>query len=163
MSDWFDQSQTRPPLTRRRTCYYAHCMSIYGKLTEARDVEALRALGFAVVNPNDQDISKRCEEIRDTVERTGYWEAGSPGPGLTFRYTDASTAIMEVIFKPLARSCDVLAFRALPDGTIPAGVAKEIQWAIEAGKTIIELPCSLKRRTLSVELTREYLREVGQR
>jgi hypothetical protein len=57
----------------------------------------------------------------------------------------------------------VLAFRALPDGTIPSGVAQEIKWAGEAGIPVIELPSAVNRRTLTLDQTREYLKEIGQR
>lgn len=150
VSNWFDQSKNK--FTRRRTCYYAHCMSLYNTPQEQRDVETLRGLGLEVVNPNDPEIEARARSMKD-----GYAESPSG------QYSDGSAYVMYELFKPLAQKHDVLAFRSLPDGTIPAGVAKEIQWAIEAGKTIIELPSGLSRRTLSLEATREYLREVGQR
>ena len=57
---------------------------------------------------------------------------------------------------------DLLCFRALPDGRIPAGVAKEIQCAREHGIPVIELP-RLNGRTMTVEDTREYLMDSGYR
>ena len=66
-------------------------------------------------------------------------------------------------FAELVRSCGAVAFRVLPDGSIPAGVAKEIAVANEVGKPVIELPSGISRRVITVEQTREYLAEVGQR
>jgi len=59
------------------------------------------------------------------------------------------------------RKCDALAFRALSSGKIPAGVYKEIMTALEEQIPVIELPSALSQRGLSVEQTREYLREIG--
>jgi hypothetical protein len=67
------------------------------------------------------------------------------------------------LFRPLVNACDVFAFRALPDGRIPAGVYKELQWAREFGKTVIELPGNVLGREMTVDATRAYLAEVGQR
>ncbi len=113
--------------------YYAHAMSLYGTLQEARDVETLTLLGFEVYNPN-------CEE-GSTVAKT----KGMAG------------------FKELVDNCGGLAFRALPDGRIPAGIADEVKWTREAFKPVIELPSSMNSRMISVEETREYLTEIGQR
>lgn len=55
---------------------------------------------------------------------------------------------------------DVLAFRALPDGRIPSGVFTEVT---SFHGPVIELPSSLKRRSLTYSETIEYLREVGER
>jgi len=63
-------------------------------------------------------------------------------------------------FIKLSSKCDILAFRGLPDGRIPAGVAAEIS---SFTGCIIELPSSLHCRRMSVEEIREYLMEVGQR
>jgi hypothetical protein len=70
---------------------------------------------------------------------------------------------MGLFKKIIVDSCDVFAFRALPDGSIPAGVAKELGWALEAHKPILELPSNVLRRMISLEATRQYLAEVGQR
>jgi hypothetical protein len=113
--------------------YYAHCVAIYDTPQETRDVETLRKLGFEVINPNSPECSQ------------GYQMAG-----------------MEY-FRNFTAPCDGMAFRALPDGSLPAGVAYEIKLFQERGLPVMELPSGLLRRTRSVEETREYLREVGQR
>ena len=122
---------------RRRRIYYAHSMSIYGRPQEQRDIAMLEALGFEVVNPNKSE------------HQAGY-EAPTPFGGMSY-------------FCDLVRSCDALAFRAHPDGSIGAGMMAEIKAAQDDGKPVIELPHSLSRRYLTVEQTREYLREAGQR
>jgi hypothetical protein len=111
--------------------YYAHPVSLYGKNQEKLDHTTLRLFGFEVVCPN----SPACDE-------------GYKNHGMGF-------------FKDIVKGCDALAFRGLPGGKIPAGVAFEIQIAKEAGLPIIELPCSLMQRTLNVEQTREALMELG--
>lgn len=58
---------------------------------------------------------------------------------------------------------DAVAFRALPDGSIPAGVAQEVERARACDKPVFELPTGVLRRTLTVEQTREVLKESGQR
>jgi hypothetical protein len=62
-------------------------------------------------------------------------------------------------FVQLASECDLIAFRALPDGSITAGVVLEIK----AGPPVIELPSGINRRTLTIQQTLETLQESGQR
>lgn len=66
-------------------------------------------------------------------------------------------------FKELIGKCDLLAFRAHPDGSIPAGIFKEINFAKENFTPILEIPSGITRRELTVGQTREYLKEVGLR
>lgn len=112
--------------------YYAHCMALYDTEQEARDIELLALkLRWLVINPNEESF-----------------QIGAKEHGMKY-------------FKPYVQNCDVLAFRALPDGAIPSGVHLEIQWAREANVPVIELPSSVLRRGLTREQTREYIREVG--
>ena len=144
--------------------YYAHCIAIYNTPQEQRDIEALENLGFDVVNPNNPDIDQRCAHIRkewSTLHLPGTGELRDKyGP-----YDDAGHAIMEIIFRPLvsASKCDGVVFRGLPDGRIPAGVLKELDWARECGLPILELPSNFTGRSMTVDHTREYLREIGAR
>lgn len=143
--------------------YYAHCMAIYNTPQENRDVELLESIvdGGVVWNPNNPVTSAQCDEMRKDFNCDPY-SVGVPGwPGSA--YQTASDAVMDRIFKPLAQGCTLLAFRGLPDGTIPSGVAQEIQWATDAGIPVIELPCAVKRRTLTLDQTRDYLKEIGHR
>lgn len=117
----------------KKKCYYAHCIGIYNTLQEKRDIETLTGLGFEVVNPN----SKECSE--------GYKLEG-------MKY-----------FERFPKECDLVAFRSLPDGRIPAGVGKEIRGFQNENKSVIELPSCLVKRIISVEETREYLCEIGKR
>jgi hypothetical protein len=122
--------------------YYAHCQAIYGGPQEKRDIETLQALGFTVISPSDpvhQD-----------------WAKNAKAQGMN------SSLVMNYFFK-LVAECDAFAFRSLPDGTIPAGVANEMATAITNKKPIFELPSLALRRTLTVDETRAYFKEVGQR
>jgi hypothetical protein len=114
--------------------YYAHPITIYGTKQEARDIETLTALGFDVLNPNNPDLALKYEHIKD----------------------------MSVFTESVLLS-DGLAFRAMPDGSIPAGVKTEIDWAKGAGKPVFELPSCVERRWLTVEQTREAIKESGYR
>lgn len=113
-------------------CYYAHCTSIYNTPQEQRDIEILEDMGFHVYNPNN------------VLALQKYREEG-----------------MDWFFG-VVRGSDVLVFRALPGGDIPAGIAGEIEVAREEGIPVLQLP-SHTAKVLSVEETRNYLKEVGQR
>lgn len=120
--------------------YYAHCLAIYNTPTESRDLLTLSALGFEVVNPNQPAHQQGCTEM-----------AKQPGKNA-----------MDY-FEKFADECDLIAFRSLPDGGIPAGVAKEVEWFKQRGKPVIELPCAIARRSMPLDVTREYLSQCGQR
>jgi hypothetical protein len=115
------------------TVYYAHPVSLYDTEQEKRDIQTLEGFGFEVCNPN----CTACAEL--------YKEAGMDG------------------FQQIVATKDALAFRAFPDGAIPAGVLKEIMFAREAGKPVIELPSAVLRRGLTKQQTREALLEGGER
>jgi len=114
--------------------YYAHCSNLYGTPQEERDISTLMKLRFTVYNPNNEVASEL--------------------------YRDQGMAA----FKALVEACDCLCYRALPDGRIPAGVAKEVVWAVEKGLPVFELPHGfIDDRIMSVESTRGYLYEIGAR
>jgi len=114
--------------------YYAHCTSLYGTNQEARDASTLLKLGFEIYNPNNDEAAEL------------YREEGMAA------------------FQALVEACGCLAYRALPDGRIPAGIGKEIVWAIQKGMPVFELPRGfLDDRIMSVESTRSYLYECGSR
>ena len=113
--------------------YYAHAVNTYNTLQEAWDISTLTKLGFTVMNPNQP------------VHDVGYKASG-----------------MEYFYNRLD-NCDALAFRALPGGAIPAGINKEIAYMRMRNKPVFELPNWIGRHILSVEDTREYLREIGHR
>lgn len=113
--------------------FYAHCQALYNTFQEERDINLLESLGFKVVNPN-------------TEANQQYYKINGIQHSLT-----------------LLQNCNALAFRSLPDGRIPAGVAYEIKVAKNMWKNIIELPSNILARCINVEETREYLHEVGQR
>ena len=129
-------------MNNQKTAYYAHCRANYGTDQEARDLGTIARLGFKVINPNDNNIQEEFKVIKE-----------SEGDRVAF----------EKSFLSRAASADVLIFRALPDGSILAGVAKEIEIAKANNVPVIELPSSYQRRFLNRYETREYLLEVGQR
>lgn len=113
--------------------YYAHCLALYNTPQEKRDVALLRRLGFTVENPNSKKHDKGAQQL-----------------GMDY-------------FEQFSRSCDLIAFRALPDGTLPGGVNKEIKWFQAQRKPVIELPGLVLRKVLDRHMSRIYLREVGMR
>ena len=115
--------------------YYAHCMAIYNTKIEERDIASLNNLGFDVLNPNQEIHQEKCQEFENPMD----------------------------YFLNLVNICDALAFRSLPTGKIPAGIYKEIMEAQRLGIPIIELPVNPILREMTVEQTRAYLTEVGQR
>lgn len=117
--------------------YYAHCMALYNTPQEKRDIQLLQELGFEVVNPGSAEIAAAVKDL-PSGEAMAYFE----------RFAD---------------ECDVIVFRGLPGGAIPAGVAKELQWFADRGKGAIELPTFALRTRLDRDATRLYLREVGNR
>jgi hypothetical protein len=121
---------------RKMKCYYSHCKAIYDTPQEDRDIDLLERLGYEVVNPNMKIHREMCEDF------------GSGG--------------MDYFIGQVMK-CDVLAFRSLPNGEIPAGVWTEIRTALDNIIAIFELPRFYNRTILSVDATRDYLKEVGQR
>ena len=118
----------------KRTVYYAHCMDIYNTQQEKRDIETLANLGLIVVNPNSKQVQAQYNSNPDFE-----------------------------LFVNLVRHCDLFAFRGLMGGIVPSGVGKELEAARGLNKPIIELPSYVNRKFLTVEETREYLHENGQR
>lgn len=113
--------------------YYAHPVSIYNTKQEERDILLLKKLDFEISNPNELKHQK------------GYQKEG-------MNY-----------FNSVIENCNFLCFRSFPNGDIPAGIAKEIEYAKSLNKIIFELPSGILKRILSIEQTREYLTENGNR
>jgi hypothetical protein len=125
--------------------YYAHCLALYDTEQENRDMELLSNLfNWNVYNPNDP-TKEPVNKFLSLKPRYGYDEA------------------FDSVWGDLVKRSSLLAFRALPDGSIPKGVAREIEIAVANNIPVIELPNGLIRRSLNVEETREYLRDVGHR
>lgn len=116
-----------------KKAYYARPLSLYGTPQEDRDKATILALGFEPIEINKPEIQVAAK--------------------------DHGMAPFEVLVK----QADALFFRAFIDGSIGAGIAKEIAWAEEGGMPVVELPGRINRRTLSVDDTRVLLRELGQR
>ena len=114
--------------------YYARPISLYGSKQEERDLLELKKIHNAdIVNPDKKELAERYK-----IE------------GMD-------------VFLQAVTDCDALTFRSFQDGSISAGVAKEIDKAKELGKLVFELPTITSKRILSVEDTREYLKLLGNR
>ena len=118
-----------------KRAYYARPISIDGTPQAERDMALICELGF-IPYPVGEDKAKALSQ---------YLAVG-----------------MEA-FRPYVECCSALVFRAFPDGSIGAGVAKEIEWAQLTGLPIIEIPRQIARRTLTADQTRDMLAELGQR
>jgi len=116
--------------------YYAHPLYIYNTPQEQRDMDLLNTVfpSHTIINPNNPEADALYKET---------WS-------------------MDVFFE-LVRDCDLLVFRATPSGQITAGVAAEIREAINCGISVLEIPSMVNSRSMNVEQTREYLKEIGQR
>ena len=121
-------------------------MGIYNTPQEERDIKTLESLGLDVLNPNTPETQEECTNEFKTVKTD----------------EEYNTAFAKVFFTKV-NSCEVFAFRSLPDGRIPGGVYKELKEAQRLNKIIIELPCGTYSRGMGKEDTREYLRDIGQR
>lgn len=117
----------------RQKVYFARPIHQYNSPQDKRDIELLEKMGYEVVDPNTKELSEK------------YKEEG-----------------MEAFYKVI-ENVDGLAFRAFPDMAIGAGVAGEIQKALDTGKWIVELPTVTSKRILSVGDTRVYLNLLGAR
>lgn len=118
--------------------YYSHPKTYKRSNEETEDISLLESLGYEVENPYDPKFSD-------------IWQT----EGIQFG-------------KTLVEMCDTIAFRPLSNGKIGAGVGKEIGWAIELGKTIIEMPSAspfdagtFHERVLSIDDTVEFFNTVG--
>jgi hypothetical protein len=119
----------------REKAYYARPISVDGTKQEERDHALMRAMLF-----EPYPIGPAKEKALEAYRVEG----------------------MEA-FRPYVLRSSALFFRAFPDGSIGAGVAKEIAWAQEAHIPVVELPRQILRRTLTVDETRAMLSELGQR
>jgi hypothetical protein len=113
--------------------YYSRPISLFNTPQEQRDIEMLEALGFEVIDPNQPELQEQYQ-------------------------TEGMQAFLDA-----QKQADALAYRSFPDGSIGAGVSKEILHAEESGKPVIELPTITSKRVLSVEDTRSYLKYSGAR
>lgn len=118
--------------------YYSHPKTYKNSEEEAEDISLLKSLGYSIENPYDDKFIE-------------LWQTEGIGFGRT-----------------LVEMCDVVAFRPLSNGKIGSGVAKELGFAIEMRRPIIEMPSAvpfdvstLKERTLTMDETVEFFNTVG--
>jgi hypothetical protein len=116
-----------------KKAYYAHAITLFNSLQEKEDIELIVNLGFEVVNPNSEEHT------------AGYEKHG-----------------MEYFYQ-IIKNCDLILFRAFPDGAIPSGIHKEISYAQRLQKIVLELPNLIDNRALSVTETKDYLKITGRR
>lgn len=114
-----------------KRAYFARPINIYGSNQEKRDIELISSMGFSVA------------EITDSATQEKYKTRGMQ------------------VFLDMIKEREALFFRALPDCSIPAGVLLEVKQAISLDIPVLEIPSAITRRGLSVDETREYLRQVG--
>jgi hypothetical protein len=112
--------------------YYAHFIGIYDTKQEQRDIELINNIfkNVDVINPNSKE--------NDKLYKT-------KGMDLFFDYI---------------KQCDLLVFRGLINGKIPAGVMKEINYAKQNNISVLELPSYIDRE-MTVDDTRQSLIELG--
>lgn len=115
--------------------YYARPISVDGTPQAVRDKELICAMGYEPY-PLGAELDEALEEYREIGMKA---------------------------FCFCVKRCDLLVFRAFPDGSIGSGVAKEIAWAVEFGIPVVEFPRQVERRTLSTKQTKDMLSELGQR
>lgn len=110
--------------------YYAHFKGIYNTLREKKDLGILRELfpNADIINPNSPEHA------------SAYKNDGMKH------------------FADIVKSCNCVAFRALQNGKITAGVWQEIKVAKDNHIPVIELP-NLINRKLSVKQTRHIFNE----
>lgn len=125
---------------KQKTVYYAHAMCTYGSAIERMDISNLEAMGFRVLNPNTKKVQAEYQLVKDY-----HTSRGCP----------------MLFWQDLAQSCDIFAFRSLPGGKIPSGVAAELTAARDAGMPIIELPSVGDDRFMSHQQTKDYFLECG--
>ena len=115
-----------------KKAYYAHCMADYDTPREEEDIKTIKEMGFKVENPN----CKKHKSVVAEMKRNGA----------------KGYQIMEY-FISVASKCDVIIFRALPDGSISAGVHKEIMSFVDAKRPVAELPTMQTRKAMSIRDT----------
>ena len=120
-------------------CYYAHTKISYGSTQELHDIRLLEELGVEVINPNTLVIEENFK---------------------VFVTNNPEREPME-FFTDVVHSCDIIAFRAMPDGKIPSGIAFEVKYAQSRYIPIIELPNDLSDRFLTYPQTKKYFTNLG--
>jgi hypothetical protein len=106
--------------------YFAHPMSSYGSEDETQIVATMTAQGFEVVNPADAaHVAASRKIFSDVLRETGQKDK-------------ASSTVMDY-FISVAAACDACVFQTFPDGSVSAGVAKEVQGFLDQGKTVLEV------------------------
>lgn len=118
----------------KKKAYYARSIDQYDKEHDNHCIKELENLGFEVVDPNK------------FFTKEEYDEKG-----------------MQMFFDRI-KDCDVFFFKSIyQGGKITAGVFKEYCYAQELGIPAYEIPFNVSIRSLTVEGTRQYLKDKGVR
>lgn len=122
-----------------KLAYYAHPTTEYGTNLELMVLKHLEKCGFMVINPNNP--------ITDLEYRVA-------------KSTGGFDKAMRVFYNLIDR-CDLVTFTPFYDGMISSGVVRELEYALNAGKPVLEVPLQhlIKARYLSYEDTLARIKE----
>lgn len=93
-----------------RKIYYAHPISMYGTPEEAAVVSVLEKVGYKVESPSNPEHVETLPKIR------AQFASAAEGSAAVMRY-----------FVEVCNGCDAVAFSPFPDGSLGAGVVKEVR------------------------------------
>ena len=102
--------------------YFAHPISEYGSDREKKIITKLEGLGFEVVNPSAPEHQNKVEELQSQFNERSV----------------ASKKIMEY-FTALSIESDACFFQSFPDGSLGAGVVKEINSLLEENRKVYQV------------------------
>lgn len=123
-----------------KLAYYAHPITDYGTELEKRVLRHLEKCGFMVINPNNPitDLEYKLAKTTGGFDRA------------------------MAVFYDLINRCDVVAFTPFHDGMISSGVKLELEYALNLGLPVLEVPLQhlTKARYLSYEDTLVRIKEV---
>lgn len=117
----------------KKKAYFARCITDYNTDHDKYCIEDIEGLGFEIVDPNE-----------------------------FFTQEEYDKRGMEMFFERIEK-CDVFFFKGLPDRKVTAGVFKEMLHALGHNLPIFEIPFNVAERTMSVDETRQHLKEKGVR
>lgn len=127
--------------------YFAHPISSYGTPEEAQIIRSLEDMGLIVINPSDK-------QHQDAVDKIQQQYAHDRNEG--------SRLVMEYFVK-VCNACDGCVMLPFPDGSVGAGIVKEVQSFLDRGKKVQEVSLSDGEVKLSdiTDLSRYACLDVG--
>jgi hypothetical protein len=103
--------------------YFAHPISSYRTEQEAQIIRALEDMGLIVINPSDRQHQDAVEEIQAQYAHDR---------------NEGSRMVMEYFVK-VCNACDGCVMLTFPDGSLGAGIVKEVQSFLDKGKKVQEV------------------------